>query len=121
MSPAVRKQGEKLGRIANALGSIRALAQECGVSTWTARAWLNGTRTPAPESQRRLNVIANEYGLPPPYTQWETGVQRREPLARLERMTDRSNTPSATTSFTPSTLRHATSRTCNGDSRDASC
>lgn len=59
------------------------------MSTWTARAWLNGTRSPAPESQRRLNVIAGECGLPPPFPQWETGVQRRAPLAPLERVTDR--------------------------------
>lgn len=89
MAPAARKQGEKLERIVDALGSVRALAAECSVSTWTARAWLSGTRTPAPESQRRLNVLARENALPPPYPQWETGVQRREPLARIERVADR--------------------------------
>ncbi len=59
------------------------------MSTWTARAWLNGARTPAPESKRRLNLIAQEHGLRVPYPEWESGIQRREPRVHLERVTDR--------------------------------
>ncbi|HEX8791536.1 MAG TPA: hypothetical protein VF765_11345 [Polyangiaceae bacterium] len=89
MAATARNERPALDRIVDALGSVRALASECGVSTWTARAWLNGTRSPAPESQRRLNTIAQEHGLHLPYPQWESGVQRRGPHERLERVVDR--------------------------------
>ena len=59
------------------------------MSTWTARAWLNGTRSPAPESQRRLNAIARAHGLHLPYPQWESGVQGREAHEPVVRVTDR--------------------------------
>ncbi len=89
MAATARKGKSGLEGLAEALGSVRALAAECGVSTWTARAWLSGTRSPAPESQRRLNDIAQGLGLARPYPQWASGVQRREPRTRLERVTDR--------------------------------
>lgn len=89
MAATARKGKSGLEGLAEALGSVRALAAECGVSTWTARAWLNGTRSPAPESQRRLNDIAQGLGLALPYPRWASGVQRREPRERHERIADR--------------------------------
>ncbi len=68
----------------DALGGVRLLAVECQVSTWPARAWLDGARAPSPNSQRRLNAIAQRLGMRPPYPKWESGVVRRESDASLE-------------------------------------
>jgi hypothetical protein len=73
---AALKEADALQRIVKALGAIRLVAKECSVSTWTARAWLAGTRQPSPANQRRLNLLAQDLKLPPPYPQWETGRRR---------------------------------------------
>ncbi len=73
----------------DAIGGIRLLAVECKLSTWTVRAWLDGSRAPSPTSQRRLNEIAEGLGLRPPYPQWETGLRRRTSESRLEEVIHR--------------------------------
>jgi hypothetical protein len=76
---AAARSDEKrsLQRIADALGGPRVLALECDVSAWTVRAWLRGVRSPSNVSQRRINVLASELGVAPPYPRWETGIRRR--------------------------------------------
>lgn len=65
------------------------LAVECDVSTWTVRAWVEGTRSPTPLNQRRLNEIAHRLRLRPPYPKWESGQRRHEADSKLERVSHR--------------------------------
>jgi transcriptional regulator with XRE-family HTH domain len=55
-----------LSDLAAAVGGIRALAVECGVSPSTAHAWVHGHRTPSIEKLWQLAVIAERVGLAPP-------------------------------------------------------
>lgn len=81
MAAAVKKDHtQSLHAIADALGGTRMLALECGVSTWTVRAWLSGSRQPSPVNQRRIDLLARDFGLPELYAQWHTGVRRRPHL-----------------------------------------
>lgn len=73
----------------DAIGSVRLLALECEVSTWTVRAWLDGARAPSPPSQRRLNEIANRLGLRPPYAKWVSGVTRSDPASAIDDVSQR--------------------------------
>ncbi|HEY1692832.1 MAG TPA: helix-turn-helix transcriptional regulator [Polyangiaceae bacterium] len=60
-----------------ALGGTRALATECGVSTWTVRAWLSGERTPTPLSQERIDELARRLELPAPYASRPPSLRRK--------------------------------------------
>jgi hypothetical protein len=76
LSLPARAERDALQPIVDALGT-RVFARECDVSTWTVRAWLSGRRCPAPTSQRRINLLANELCIPSPYPQWNTGMRRK--------------------------------------------
>ncbi|HEX8792826.1 MAG TPA: hypothetical protein VF765_17895 [Polyangiaceae bacterium] len=89
MAAVPGKKGDGLQRIVDALGGIRLVAVECNVSTWTVRAWIEGTRAPSPTSQRRLNAIAEDLGLRLPYPKWASGVRQRDPEARVENVSQR--------------------------------
>ncbi len=78
-----------LRRIVDALGGIRLLAVECEVSTWTVRAWMDGTRAPSPLNERRLNGIAHRLRLRPPYPKWESGPRRNDPESPVENVAHR--------------------------------
>lgn len=62
----------------DALGGTRLLAEECGVSTWTVRAWLGGERTPTPLTQERIDGIARRLDLVAPYAKRPAGTRRKQ-------------------------------------------
>jgi hypothetical protein len=57
---------DRLQRIVDALGGSRRLAVECGVSSWSVRAWLAGVRKPSAACRERIEVLARGLDLPVP-------------------------------------------------------
>lgn len=58
-----RRTSDVVRQVVQALGGVKYLAIECDVTSWTVRAWMAGTRLPSPASQRRITLIARDFGL----------------------------------------------------------